>query len=71
MVKIFQQILSEYFRLIKKEFLEEIKGKETRYSFMIANTDPARKPGVNWWSFIDTDEEGTLFFSIHLVAMDS
>ena len=38
---------------------------------MIANTDPAREPGLNWWSFIDTDEEDTLFFSIHLVATDS
>ena len=45
MVKIFLQILSEFFQLIKKEFSGEIKGKETRYPFMIKNTDPARKPG--------------------------
>ena len=28
---------------------------------MIANTDPARKSGVHWWSFIGTDEKDTLF----------
>ena len=43
-VKIFLQILSEFFQLIKKGFSEEIKGKETRYPFMIENTYPARKP---------------------------
>ena len=45
----------------KKEFLDEISGKETKYPFMIANTDPARKPGLYWWSFLDTDERDTLF----------
>ena len=30
---------------------------------MIANTDPARKLSVHWWSFIDTDEEDTFFFN--------
>ena len=30
---------------------------------MIANTNPVRKPSVHWWSFIDTDEEDTLFFN--------
>ena len=29
---------------------------------MIANTDPARKSGVHWWSFIGTDEKDTLVF---------
>ena len=28
---------------------------------MVANTDPARKPGIHWWSFLDTDEKDTLF----------
>ena len=45
----------------KKEFLDEISGKETKYPFMIANTDPARKPGIHSWSFLDTDEKNTLF----------
>ena len=46
----------------KKEFLDEISRKETMYPFMIANTDPARKPVIHWWSFLDTDERDTLFF---------
>ena len=46
----------------KKEFLDEISGKETKYPFMIANTDPARKPGIHWWSFLDTDGRDTLAF---------
>ena len=29
---------------------------------MIANTDPTIKPGIHWWSFLDTDERDTLFF---------
>ena len=29
---------------------------------MGANTDPHKKPGVHWWSFLDTDEGDTLFF---------
>ena len=29
---------------------------------MIANTDPERKPGMHWWSFLDTDERNTIFF---------
>ena len=29
---------------------------------MIENTYPARKPREHWWSFIDTDEEDTLFY---------
>ena len=46
----------------KKEFLDKISGKETKYPFMIANTDPARKPGIHWRSFLDTDERDTLSF---------
>ena len=46
----------------KKEFLDEISGKEIKYPFMIANTDPARKPGIHWWSFLDSDEKDILFF---------
>ena len=34
------------------------------YPFMIANTDLARKPGVHWWSFLDTDEKDTLFLLV-------
>ena len=29
---------------------------------MVANTDPHEKPGVYWWSFLDTYERDTLFF---------
>ena len=29
---------------------------------MNAKTDPARKPRIHWWSFLDTDERDTLFF---------
>ena len=29
---------------------------------MIKNTDPARKPGEDWWLFIDTIEEDALFY---------
>ena len=29
---------------------------------MVANTDPVRKPGIHWWSFLDMDEKDTLFF---------
>ena len=46
----------------KKEFLDKISGKETKYPFMIANTDPARKPEKHWWSFLVTNERDTLFF---------
>ena len=45
----------------KKKFLGEISRKEIKYPFMIANTDPARKLGIHWWSFLDTDERDTLF----------
>ena len=46
----------------KKEFLDKISGKETKYPFMIANTDPARKLEKHWWSFLVTNERDTLFF---------
>ena len=46
----------------KKKFLDEINRKETNYPFIIANTDPARKLGIQWWSFLNTDERDTLFF---------
>ena len=46
----------------KRELLDKISKKETKYPFMIANTDPARKPGIHWWSFLDTDERDALFF---------
>ena len=36
-------------------------GKQ-KYPFMVANTDPVRKPGIHWWSFLDKDEKDTLFF---------
>ena len=46
----------------KQEFLDEVNRKKTKYPFMVANTDLARKPGIHWWSFLDTDEKDTLFF---------
>ena len=45
----------------KREFLDKINGKETKYPFMVASTDPAKKPGIHWWSFLDTNEKDTLF----------
>ena len=30
----------------KREFLDEISGKERKYPFMVANIDSARKPGI-------------------------
>ena len=41
--------------------MDEISGKEAKYPFMVANTDPTRKAGIHWWSFLDTDEKDTLF----------
>ena len=32
----------------KREFLEEVSRKKTKYPFTVANTDPARKPGIHW-----------------------
>ena len=29
---------------------------------MIANTDPANKSEHHWWSFLDVEEENSLFF---------
>ena len=29
---------------------------------MVANTDPEKKPGTYWWSFLDTDAKDTLIF---------
>ena len=29
---------------------------------MTANTDLHNKPGVQWWSILDTDKRDTLFF---------
>ena len=45
----------------KKGILDKISGKETKYPFMIPNTDPARKLRIHWWSFLDTDEKDTLY----------
>ena len=47
----------------KKEFINEIQHNDkAKYSFMVANTDPYKKRGVHWWSFLDTDERDNLFF---------
>ena len=47
----------------KREFINEIQyNDKVNYPFMIANTDLHNKPGVHWWSILDTDERDTLFF---------
>ena len=47
----------------KREFINEIQDNDNaKYPFMIANTDPHNKLDVHWWSILDTDERGTLFF---------
>ena len=47
----------------KREFINKIQHNDkANYPFMIANTDPHNKPGVHWWSILDTDERDTLFF---------
>ena len=49
----------------KREFINEIQHNDkAKYPFMIANTDLHNKPGVHWWSILDTDEGDTLFFFI-------
>ena len=45
----------------KSESLDEVSGKETKYPFMVPNTNPARKLRIHWWSFLDTDETNTLY----------
>ena len=46
----------------KKYFLDKISSQKIKYLFMIANTNPKRKPVVYWWLFWDMDERDTLFF---------
>ena len=47
----------------KREFINEIQHNDkANYPFMIANTDPHNKPGVHWWSILETDARDTLFF---------
>ena len=38
----------------KREFFDEINRKETKYPFIIANTDPARKPEIHWLFLFDS-----------------
>ena len=45
----------------KRESLDKVSGKETKYSFFVPNTDQARKLKIYWWSFLDIDEKGTLY----------
>ena len=40
------------------------KGK---YTFVIANTDNSKKPGVHWWSILDIDLKTDIFFFDSLV----
>ena len=47
----------------KKEFINEIQHNDKeKYRFMVAYTDLHKKPGVHWWSFLNTDQRDTLFF---------
>ena len=41
--------------------MDKVSGKETKYSFLVPNTDQARKLKIYWWSFLDADEKGTLY----------
>ena len=43
----------------EENVIEGAKGK--KYLFIIANTDSSAKSGEHWWSFLDTDEKGTVF----------
>ena len=45
----------------KRKFFDEVSGKETKYLFMVPNTDLARKLRIHWWSLLDTDQKGTLY----------
>ena len=49
-------------KFMEGQLKENLKLKKVRYPFMIANTDPEKKPGTHWWSFLDTDAKDTLFF---------
>ena len=41
--------------------MDEASGKETKYPFMVPNTDLARKLWIYWWSLFDIDEKDTLY----------
>ena len=57
-------------KFMEGQLKENLKLKKVRYPFMIANTDPEKKPETHWWSFLDTDAKDTLFFSTALVVSD-
>ena len=51
-----------FFQQIKKGIFGRIKWKRNKASpSWVANTDPERNSRIHWWSFLDTDEKGTLF----------
>ena len=39
-----------------------ISSKKGKYSFVIANTDNAKKDGTHWWSILDIEQKTDTFF---------
>ena len=37
-------------------------SEKRKYPFIIANTDNSEKPGVHWWSILDTEPKTDIFF---------
>ena len=60
--------LDKKHKFLEGKLKETLKLKKARYPFIIANTDLGRKPGMHWWSFLDTDAKDTLFFLTALVV---
>ena len=60
--KIFVVVFPAYQKNRFNDINLEIRKKGAKYPFMIANTDPANKSEHHWWSFLDIEEENSLFF---------
>ena len=43
-----------------------ISAKESKYLFVIANTDDSSKGGTHWWSILDIEPKTDTFFFIPL-----
>ena len=46
-----------------------ISEKQGKYPFIIANTDNSSKGGTYWWSILDIEPKGDIFFFILLNLM--
>ena len=46
-----------------------ISPKESKYPFVIANTDGSPKGGTHWWSILDIEPKTDIFFLIPLDEM--